>query len=119
MRKHLLEGGRRLVLGEYLIFSRYVAHDDYWRLYLTSAPLPSATAFHSGLFIGWAIAAGDAGRRARLQLDGAGSGRRDGPVQTARVFRLRRDRHVGDSRVVHVVLDVFGGLVRRVGTEFP
>ena len=120
MRKHLLEGGRRLVRIKDLVFSRCVAHDDYWRLCLASAPLLAG--FHTGLFFGrsfYAIAAGDAGRPARLQFDGAGNCRRDRTVQAARVIRLRRDRHVGDGRVVCVVLDVIGGLVRRVGPEFP
>src|SRR5262245_57582314 len=119
MREHLLEGWRRLVLGEDLIFSRCVAHDDYWRLCLASAPPP---AFHIALFFAcnfWAITAGGDGRPARLQFDVAGNGCRYGSVQDARVFRLRRNRHVSDSRVVHVVPYVIDGLVRGAGPEFP
>src|SRR5262245_19397409 len=119
MQEHILEGGRRLVLVEDLIFSRYIAHDDYWRLCLASAPSP---AFHIALFFGCnfcAIATGGDGRPTGLQFDVTGDGSRDGSVQAARVFRLCWNRHVSDGRVANVVLDVIGGLVRRIGPEFP
>src|SRR5882672_12897840 len=89
MREHFLEGGRRLVRVVCLIFSRYVAHHDYWRLCLTSATSP---AFHSAFFVGCgfgAIADGGNGRPARLQFVCAGGWRRrGGSVQTASVLGL-------------------------------
>jgi hypothetical protein len=119
LREHILEGGRRLIRVECLIFSRCVDHDDYCRLCLTPATLLGA--FRSSLFLGCgfgAIATGRDGRSARLQFDvsGNGCGR---SVQTARVFRLRRNRHVSDGRISRVALDVIGGFVRRIGPEFP
>src|SRR5262249_27680908 len=77
MREHLLEGARRAVRVEDLIFSRCVDHDNYWRLCLASTTFP---AFNSALFFGCsfcavcAIAAGGDSGPARLQFDVAGNG---------------------------------------------